>query len=311
MTDNKRDPLSLPFSQDAETLCIVLGGRFGEEPEQLSFERLERFSSAGGQWVDTAHSYADGRSEEIIGKWMSTRPGTLRVMDKIGHPSADGSLDLTGRNLRKEAEQSCRRLQVPSLDVVMLHRDDPGRTVEELVETLVGLVSSGLAARVGVSNWRADRLAELVPLLVAAGHVPVVSYQFSLAVPSRPLWPGTLHECDALRAVITQHDLPLVAWAGQARGFFAGAGEPVGPGVSDPFDTPRNRERRRRCQAVAHDLGVRPETVALAWTLHRPGVWPVIGARSVDEVDISMAASSLTLDETVVQWLKAEDGKHA
>jgi len=282
---------------------IVLGGRFGEEPEDVSLQRLDRFAAAGGRLVETAHSYADGRSEEVIGQWLQAHPARVGVVDKVGHPDHEGVLDLSRRRINQEAEESCRRLQVSAIDVLFLHRDDPSRSVSELSETLLGLVRAGYARRVGVSNWSADRLAQLATLLSEQGQVPVVSYHFSLAVPARPLWPGTFHADDEVMRVVDEFRLPLLPWAAQARGFFAGLSEPLGDGQPDPFDTAENREKRQRCADLAKRLDCRPETVALAWTLHHDRMWPIIGPRSVDELDVSLAAASLSLDEATLRWL--------
>jgi aryl-alcohol dehydrogenase-like predicted oxidoreductase len=282
---------------------VVLGGRFGEEDSRVSYQRLDRFAARGGRLVDTAHSYAEGRSEKIIGKWLRANPGHLLVATKVGHPDVSGTLDLSQPRLLNEAARSCRRLGLPAVDLLLLHRDDPGRSAEELADTLVQLVASGHARRIGICNWAEPRLVQLTALLGERGHVPVVSYQLSLATAARPLWPGTLAADRPLLELVNRHRLPLLAWAGQARGFFAGTKEPLGDGFADPFDTPANRLRRRRCRELAGRIGSRPESVALAWTLHIPGTWPVIGARSTHEVDVSLDAVSLRFDERTLEWL--------
>lgn len=283
---------------------VVLGGRFGEEDESVSYARLDAFAESGGRWVDTAHSYAGGRSERVIGRWLGLREAPVRLIDKIGHPDHDGRLDLAAEALRAETEESLRRLGRDSVDVLMLHRDDPARPVSAMAEALLDLVERGYATATGVSNWPAPRLAELESVYRQAGHVPVVSYQHSLATPVSPLWPGTRHADEELLGLVLDRQLPFLAWAGQARGFFAGRSEPVRPGGPDPFDSPVNRSRRRRCTALAADLGTTPDTVALAWSLHRSHAWPVVGARSVAEVARSMAAAELRLDAVTVRWLE-------
>jgi len=106
----------LRMSTEEGAAKIILGGRFGEEPSQLSWQRLDRFVEAGGRAVDTAHSYADGRSEQVIGEWMRANPGKLVVVDKIGYPDDIGAVDLSPHRLRGEVAESCRRLSVSTLD---------------------------------------------------------------------------------------------------------------------------------------------------------------------------------------------------
>jgi aryl-alcohol dehydrogenase-like predicted oxidoreductase len=147
------------------TARIILGGRFGEESFATSWRRLDRFVEAGGRVVDTAHCYADGRSEEVIGAWMRANPGALVVVDKVGHPDQDGAVDLSPNALRRELAESLSRLGVSAIDVVLLHRDSAAVPVEEVASTLAGFVSDGLALRVGVSNWPADRLGQITRAL--------------------------------------------------------------------------------------------------------------------------------------------------
>lgn len=282
---------------------IILGGRFGEESKELSWERLDRFVEAGGKIVDTAHSYAGGRSEQVIGEWIGANPGSLLVVDKIGHPDDNGFVDLSPRKLQAEVTDAQRRLGVSPVDVVMLHRDSPAVPIEQIADTLVNLVAHGTTREVGVSNWSAARLAELLPALAVRGHIPLVSYQRSLAVPLAPLWPGARHADPQVSRVAARHQLIMLAWAAQARGFFTGRTEPPSPGQPDPFDSPTNHDRRQRCRQLARDLGSRPETVALAWLLHQRNTLPIVGPRSVAEVCASMEACRVCLDADTLRWL--------
>ncbi|WP_161500373.1 aldo/keto reductase [Streptomyces antimycoticus] len=293
-----------PGGPDATAVTrIVLGGRFGEEDKSLSFTRLDRFAERGGRYVDTAHSYADGRSEKVIGAWLRATGANLEVLTKVGHPDDSGVLDLSPSRLRAEADESRRRLGRETVDFLLLHRDDATRPVVELSDTLMGFARRGEARRIGVSNWSAPRLAQLVPLLLADGLTPVVSYQHSLAEPGRPLWPET-RDAREVASVLMEFGLDLFAWAAQARGFFAGRTEPVGDQAADPFDTPVNQERRTRCRELAERLGQRPETVALAWTLCGTDAYPIVGARTLAELETSLAAAALDLGEDTCHWLE-------
>ncbi|HEX6355732.1 aldo/keto reductase [Actinophytocola sp.] len=193
-------------------------------------------------------------------------------------------------------------LGVEVIDVLLLHCDDPARPVAELAETLLGVVKAGYAARIGVSNWPADRLATLARHLAEEGHRAVASYQFSLATPDPAHVSGSA-DPDILR-VIREHHLPLLSWSSQARGFFA---RTASNGSVDPFDSERNRDRRARCVALAGQLGSRPETVALAWNLQHPDVWPSIGPRTTEQLDRSLAALRLSLTSEQVRWLEHGD----
>lgn len=281
---------------------IVLGGRFGEEDPSESFRRIDEFVSAGGRFVDTAHSYAAGAAEELLGAWLRSNPGSITVLDKIGHPSASGVLDLSPESLDRQLKESRQRLGMSTIDAILLHRDDPAVPVAELIDVLTRFVAEGAARSVGVSNWRAERLASALALFADIGITPLLSYQFSLAVPMREIWPGALHADEQIMAARARHGLPLIAWAAHARGFLAESTEAVGQD-SDPFDTPANRAARSRCAQIAAALGAPPEAVALAWTLSHPGIFPIIGPRSTAELRSSLAAVRLPLDEPTVDEL--------
>ncbi|MCG7208550.1 aldo/keto reductase [Streptomyces arenae] len=97
----------------------------------------------------------------------------------------------------------------------------------------------------------------------------------------------------------------MLAWSSQARGYFARTEARQINGGPDPYDTEDNRARRERCRALAEQLGSRPETVALAWTLQQPQVWPSIGARTTDQIDLSLQARGLPLTQDQAHWLRS------
>jgi len=285
---------------------IVLGGRFGEEERDLSWARLDRFAEAGGEFVETAHSYADGQAESTIGKWLSANPSSLKVITKVGHPDIHGKLELNARSIRAEAELSRRRIGEDNLHAVMLHRDDPSVPVEALGLSLISLVRDLGIPRIGVANWTAERLDGLSVTLMQETVTPLASYQKSLAVPAAPLWPGTMHAEKGVLEVVNRHGLTLIAWAAQARGYFAGQTELPSDTEPDPFDTPANIARRARCVEVGKTLGLAPETVALAWLLSHD-LLAIIGPRSLRELNLSLAAAQVQLGNETIRWLDGFD----
>ncbi|MFI9833576.1 aldo/keto reductase [Streptomyces sp. NPDC051913] len=292
--------------QDMESAAhrFVLGGPFGAEPVETSAERLTRFADAGGLLVETSHSYAKGQAEPAIGHWLRRNPGTLGVATKVGHDTTGADLPLDRDTVHDQVRAARDNLGVRTIDVLLYHCDDPTRSVAELADTLVSLVEAGHVRRVGASNWQPDRLSALAVELAERGHDAVASYQFSLAEPEPALLGGSLHVDPAVLDVVRAHRLPLLAWSAQARGYFARTGTRETNGRPDPYDTEDNRARRRRCRELAAELGTRPETVALAWTLHQSQVWPSIGPRTTDQIDRSLQARGLRLTGAQANWLR-------
>ncbi len=213
---------------------IVLGGRFGEEPERDTHRRLDVFVETGGRLVDTAHSYAGGEAERVLGRWLRTRGrDRLVLVDKVCHPR-DGRPDARPATIEAEISESLRRLRAEHLDVVLLHRDDPVVPVDDIAAALVEEVERGRVRWIGVSNWPFHRLHRLLDVLDDSGDVPIASYQRSLAVPAREIWPGALTIPDPWAAALHRKGVPLLAWAAQARGWFAFHDDPSN---GAPFDT--------------------------------------------------------------------------
>ncbi|MFE6892050.1 aldo/keto reductase [Streptomyces sp. NPDC057694] len=283
---------------------FVLGGPFGAEPAEATAARLAHFADTGGVLVETSHSYARGRAEEAVGQWLRGNPGALSVLTKVGHDTTGEDIPLRRDTVFEHVQSALHKLGVDVIDVLLYHCDDLGRSVAELADTLVGLVDAGHVRRVGVSNWRAERLSQLADALNERGHTLVASYQFSLAEPDPTLLEGSLHADDAVLDVVYAHRLPLISWSSQARGYFARSGPKEHHGKPDPYDTEDNRARRQRCRDLAEQLGTRPETVALAWTLQHPGVWPSIGPRTTAQIDNSLHACRIALTAEHTHWLR-------
>jgi aryl-alcohol dehydrogenase-like predicted oxidoreductase len=165
------------------SMRLILGGPFGEEPAELSDRRLDLFREHGGRIVETAHSYAGGAAEAVIGGWLRRRRcrDEIAVVDKVCHPSADGISRVCPEIVRREVTGSLKRLGLTTIDLVLLHRDDPAVAVQDLVGAFLDEVEAGRIRRFGVTNWPAGRLVRFVEAARQAGQSPIVSYQFSLA----------------------------------------------------------------------------------------------------------------------------------
>src|SRR5215207_6901627 len=125
-----------------------------------AFEVLDRFAGTGGDLVDTADSYAAGRSESIIGSWMASR-GTrdrMRVMTKVGrHPDHTG---LAPADIRAAVDDSLTRLGTDRIDVLFFHGDDPAVPLEESLGAVGALVAEGKVLSIGASDLPPERLIE-------------------------------------------------------------------------------------------------------------------------------------------------------
>lgn len=284
---------------------VILGGCFGEETPARSHERLNAFLRLGGRVVETAHCYAGGAAELAVGDWLTAHSGArLRIITKVGHPTTAGRSTVNPGEITHQVRSSQQRIGVASLDLVLLHRDDLAVAVGDIVDSLHRLVAEGRVVRYGISNWSVDRAREFVRRARRIGDDPVLSYQYSLATPKEPLWPGTVHLNDELIQLAASHDTTVLAWAAQARGWFSRA-LPARAG-EDPFDTPRNRAGWHAVDRIAARRTQPRPTVALAWALSQGLVHgATVGAANAEEVAENLAAAELNLDPVDLAELTA------
>ena len=151
-------------------ICLGTAG-FGDKSDpEKSFEVLDAFVRAGGNFIDTANVYCkwlEGHgncSEQIIGKWLKDRgaAGKVIVATKGAHYSfEDPSRSRVNRkDICADLDESCRTLGTDVIDFYWLHRDDQEKLVEEIVDILEDLQKEGRIRYFGFSNYRTERLNE-------------------------------------------------------------------------------------------------------------------------------------------------------
>lgn len=175
-------------------LCFGTAG-FGEKLDrEQAFALLDAFVRRGGNFIDTANVYcrwipgAGNCSERILGEWLKSRGAARDVV--IATKGAHYDVNDPGKTsrvneayIRADLEESLRTLGLDTLDFYWLHRDDPARPVEEIVDILEKLCAEGKIRYYGLSNYSTKRLEKAKEYLKSAGkHGPyAVSNQWSLA----------------------------------------------------------------------------------------------------------------------------------
>ena len=174
-------------------ICLGTAG-FGDKLDQeKSFKVLDTFVQACGNFIDTANVYCkwlEGHgncSEQIIGKWLKDRgtQGKVIVATKGAHYSFEdqGRSRVNREDIRTDLDESCRTLGTDVIDFYWLHRDDPKKPAEEIVDILEELQKEGRIRYFGFSNYRTKRLKEIQKCLEERNHpgITAVSNQWSLA----------------------------------------------------------------------------------------------------------------------------------
>jgi aryl-alcohol dehydrogenase-like predicted oxidoreductase len=257
----------------------------------------ERFVEHGGTCFDAAHHYGK-ESESTLGALLARRGAReqLVLVGKGAHPPT-----CAPEFVSPQLDESLERLQTDYVDLYLLHRDDPAVPVEAWAEALAAEVERGRARTIGASNWTTARIEAFNRYAADSGLTPfsLVSNQLSLARMLEPVWDGCLA---AEREWHARSQMPLLAWAAQGRGFFAGREEDQE--VRRSWLSEPNVERRRRAATLAAWRGLEPVSVALAWVLAQPfPSFAAVGPRSPAELDACLAAVGVELTDEEIGWL--------
>lgn len=268
----------------------------------LARDCLDAARSAGVNFFDNAETYADGRSEEIMGRAIAELGWPRRsyvISTKFFwglHDDVNMSNTLNRKYLSQAIDGSLERLGLDFVDIAYCHRADPDTPLEETVWAMSDMVSSGKALYWGTSEWKADEIRAAWEIADRHHlHKPVVEQpQYNLFERDR-----VQREYARLYEDI---GLGLTTWSPLASGLLTGKylnGVPEGsraslPGyewLADQLTDPDRNDRVRRLAEVAERLDATPSQLAIAWCAANPNVSSVItGASTVEQVHENMKA---------------------
>ena len=295
-------------------LCLgtMMFGGPTEEADSSSIVGLAR--EAGLNFIDTADIYNGGGSEEITGRIIGPERSRWVLATKACNPMGEGPNDrgLSRRWLMLACEGSLRRLGTDWIDIYYLHKEDLTTPLEETVGAVGDLIRQGKIRYLGLSNFRAWRIAEIVRLCERAGiSRPVVLQPYYNALNRMP-------EVELLPAC-AHYGLGVVPYSPLARGVLTGKYDPDAP---PPTDTRAGREDRRMMQTewrreslvIAREIkehaearGITPGQFALAWVLNNRLVTsPIVGPRTLEQMQDYLSALNYRFtpeDEALVDRL--------
>jgi aryl-alcohol dehydrogenase-like predicted oxidoreductase len=271
---------------------------WGPQDDQESIGAIRRALDAGMNWIDTAAVYGLGHGEEVVAQALegrSRRPYVLTKCSMVWGADRSVGRSLKVASLRRECEDSLRRLRVDAIDLYQIHWPDPEPDLEEGWATLARLKEEGKVRHIGVSNFDVPQLKRALAI------APITSLQPPYS---------------AIRARIEAEILPfcreqgigVIVYSPMQAGLLTGAmtRERIAALPDDDWrkKSPDFQEPRLTKNLALQDLmaeigrrrGVSAGVVALAWTLRRPEVTGAIaGARRPSQVDGLVAALELRL----------------
>jgi aryl-alcohol dehydrogenase-like predicted oxidoreductase len=281
--------------------------------ERTAFAILDRFHEAGGTFLDTANNYGQwhgeaGESERVLGRWMRSRGTTddMVVATKVGartlrpgDPSPEHWQGLGAEQIRKDVETSRRQLGQDRIDLYYAHIDDRDTPLAETVDAMAELAESGTVGVLGCSNTALWRVAQARGLAGARPAYACLQQQHSYLLPLPGPGQTNLIEAETVDFAAAE-GVHLLAYSPLLAGAYADRGRPLRP----EYAHQANRARLAVLGEVARELNATANQVVLAWLLAaRPGIIPIPGASSVEQLDEILGATELVLDSATVARL--------
>lgn len=286
---------------------------FGEEstrgtPPAEAERMINRYLDAGGNFIDTSDVYADGRSEEIVGRVIKEKRDQIVVATKVRFASGQGPNDvgLSRRHILQAAHASLRRLNTDYIDLYYMHGWDALTPLQESLRTFDELVTAGKVRYIGVSNFKAWQVMKALALSDSSEWVRFVAGQYQYSLVKRDIE----YEFSDL---FLSEGIGLMPWGPLGGGFLSGkyrrdqrpqaASEGRIATTSDDTEEAwqrRNTERNwhivETVNEVAKERSATTPQVALAWLRAQPMVTSVIlGARTLSQLEDNLGAADLEL----------------
>ena len=305
--------------------------------EKTAFEILDRSFDAGINFFDTAENYPvppdpkwAGRTEEILGRWMKTKPrDALIIATKVSGPShgwitaavREGMTTLDRHNIVKAIEGSLKKLQTDYVDLYQTHWPDHGTPYEEVLAALDALVEAGKVRILGCSNETTWGLTKslMVSEMLGLARYETIQNNFSL---------NNRRFEDELAQACRQEKVSLIPYSPLAGGVLSGKYNNGAQPEGARFTKYLNAGERQAAMArrfvndtslastaafmeIAEQAGLSPVTLATAWSKQHDFVAStIVGATRVDQLDDIFAAADVTLSKETLEQIDAVSKQH-
>lgn len=283
---------------------------FGRETSEAdSVVMLNTFAEAGGNFIDTADVYTRGVSEEIVGRWLSTRnraDWVIATKVRFGMGEGPNEVGLSRKHIIEGAESSLRRLKTDVIDLYQVHCYDPATPLEETLHTLDWLVQQGKVRYIGVSNFKAYQIQKAIDLSRSNRWQPFVSLQPLYNMLDRSL------EWEIVELCLNE-GLGIIPWSPLRGGWLSGKYRrgmetpPEGTRLSiadsrgwserwSAYNTERTWAVIDVLLEVAAEIGKSPAQTALSWVKDQPGVTsPIVGASKLSQLQDNLGTVGWSL----------------
>ena len=285
--------------------------------EETSRPFIQRALELGINFLDTANTYSDGTSEEIVGRALRdfARREEVVIATKVFYPMHEGpnARGLSRKSIMTEIDASLRRLGTDYVDLYQIHRWDKYTPIEETLEALHDVIKAGKARYIGASSMYAWQFSQAQYVARQNGWTPFASMQNHYNLLYREEEREMMPLCEA-------EGVGVIPWSPLARGRLTRDwNESTRRLETDEFGRKlyaatedADRQIVERLAEVAAKRGVSRAQVALAWVAQKPFVTaPIVGASKPHHLDDAIAALSLKLTTEEISSLEAPYVPHA
>ncbi|PHJ69095.1 alcohol dehydrogenase [Nostoc linckia z18] len=301
---------------ELEVSPISFGGNvFGWTiDENTSFEILDNFVAAGGNFIDTADVYSKwapgnqgGESETILGKWLKQRGNRhqVAIATKVGSDMGVKGKGLSRKHIQQAVEDSLQRLQTDYIDLYQSHIDDENTPLEETLETYGELIRQGKIRAIGASNYSGSRLLQALEISHQNNYPRYESLQ-----PRYNLYDRDGYEGD-LQQIAQEYEIGVISYSSIASGFLSGKYRSEkdlsisarGSSIKK-YLNPRGFTILEALDGVAKSYNATPTQISLAWLIANPSITaPIVSATNLKQLNDIIQAANLKLDGDAINLL--------
>lgn len=309
------NPINSIFPESSPLIygCMGLGGGWNTNPltqDDLNqcHQVVDTALEAGINYFDHADIYSMTKAETVFGQVLAERPelrDQMIIQSKCGirleDENAPGRYDFSKEHIEYSIDVILKRLQIETLDILLLHRPDPLMEPAEIAETFEGLQKAGKVKLFGVSNMNGPQM----DLLQDAMKTPLVVNQLELSL-RQSAWidETTTANCAGFAPssfvsgsieYCRKNNVQVQSWGSLAQGLFSGR---------DVSNEPEHIQKTAQLvKQLAGEYQVSTEAIVLAWLMRHPAnIQPVIGTTNLDRIKACASAPNITL--TRDQWYK-------
>lgn len=278
--------------------------------EEQSLKVIDKAIDLGINFFDTANVYNHGLSETILGKSLKNGKRNRIILASKCHAKMNDTDPNAWGNSRRHIVQSCeeslKRLGTDWIDLYQIHRPQPSVPIDETLRALDDLIRSGKVRYAGCSTYAAWQICEAHYVAKSLGINGFVSEQPPYNLLDRRVERELLPFCKT-------YDFAVIPWSPLAGGllsgkYIAGMPELARYVKSDPFG---RFSQKSNCvvatlKEIADKHNMSMTTMSLAWVASQPGITsPIIGARSIEQLEESVTACQVSLDENIMREIDA------